>query len=128
MKKKMLLVLLSVIMIFSMLFGISACAPDDNIVKYTYTNSQGETSCFEIDFDKNEYTYSGNACYMKGWGYMLIPNTSFEVSGSIILDYKMNGYTVYKFLNHPWNYRYPMGITSDGNILRVQWGGNFIIL
>ena len=127
MKKKMLLVLLSVVMIFSMLFAISACAPDDNIsddniVKYTYTNSQGETSYFEINFDKEEYTYSGNACYREGWGYMLIPNTRFEVSGYIRLDYKMNGYTVYEFSNHPWNYQYPMGITSDGNILRVQWG------
>ncbi len=121
MKKKMLLVLLSVIIIFSMLFGISACSTN-NTVKYIYTNSQGETSCFEIDFDKEEYTYRGNACYREGWGYMLIPNTRFEVSGDIRLDYKINGYTVYKFSNHPWNYQYPMGITSDGNILRVQWG------
>ena len=121
MQKKMLLVLLSVVMIVSILLGISACAPDDNIVKYTYTNSQGETSYFEINFDKEEYTYSGNACYGEGWGYMLIPNTRFEVSGYIRLDYKMNGYTVYKFLHHPWNNKYPMGITSDGNILRVQW-------
>ncbi|MBE7089264.1 MAG: hypothetical protein E7362_00495 [Clostridiales bacterium] len=120
MQKKMLLVLLSVVMIFSMLFGISACSIN-NTVKYIYTNSQGETSCFEIDFDKKEYTYSGNACYREGWGYMLIPNTRFEVSGNIRLDYKINGYTVYKFSNHPWNYQYPMGITSDGNILRVQW-------
>ena len=118
MKKILLAILLFVTSIF-WVFSFSSCT--NNTVKYMYTNSEGEISYFEIDFDKNEYTYSGNACYQQGWGYMLIPNTSYEVSGDISLDYKMNGYDVYDFYNHPWNGIYPMGISSDGNILRIQW-------
>ncbi|MBQ3234584.1 MAG: leucine-rich repeat protein [Clostridia bacterium] len=125
MKKKLILVILMFAMVFLLMFGLNACSKDntvkDNTVKYIYTNSQGEVSYFEIDFDKNEYTYNGNACYREGWGYMLIPNTSYEVTGYVRLDYKINGYTVYEFSNHPWNNKYTMSITSDGNILQVQW-------
>ena len=104
MQKKMLLVLLSVVMIISMLFGISACSTD-NTVKYTYTNSQGETSYFEIDFDKEEYTYSGNAWYRQGLGYMLWPNTNYSVSSSIYYSHAVNGYKVYHFHNLPICYK-----------------------
>ena len=118
MEKRFFQILLVVIMVFSMLFGISACASDDNIVKYTYTNSQGETSYFEINFDKEEYTYKGNEWY----GIWLMPNTNYSVSSTIYYSHTTNGYKIYNFHDHPLCYEFATGISEDGSILRIEGG------
>lgn len=120
-KPKSFIITTIVIIIAIFLFcSVFNCQGNGNIKRYSYTSSTGEVSTFEINFDKGEYKYTGNACYSPNWGYMIIPNTSFEVSGRVRLEHKINGFEVYSFSNHPWNYEHTMGISSDGKILEVE--------
>ena len=80
---------------------------------YSYTNSAGEVSTFEINLEEGTYKYVGNnipsSGYFKG---MLQQGTSMEVSGYLYYEKTVNGWKYYSCYNHPWN-DYYMIISED---------------
>ena len=57
-KKKILIIICSLAILLSLFlcFSITTCNEKDEIIKYVYTNNQGEISYFEVNFTDETYT------------------------------------------------------------------------
>jgi len=118
-KKKILIIICSLAILLSLFlcFNVTTCNEKDEIIKYVYTNKQGEISYFEVNFTDETYTYKGNGFYSKESGLMLRPGTSYSISDSIYHVTTVNGNYEYHFHNHPWNLEYKFIVSSDKTCL-----------
>lgn len=90
--------------------------------RYVYQGENGVYATLIVDFDAGTYTYEGNDFYSASMGYMLRPETSYKVSGTIYSVKEVNNEKYYSFHHHPWNDNYYFVLSEDGQTILWDYG------
>ena len=118
--KRFSLVLMVMISLLSLMLCTS-CAKE----KYVFQGENGVYATLMVDFNAGTYTYDGNDFYSSSMGYMLRPETSYKVSGTISYVKEVNNEKYYSFHNHPWNDKYYFVLSEDAQTISCGLMGRY---
>lgn len=99
----------------------TSCAKE----KYVFQGENGVYATLMVDFNADTYTYDGNDFYSSSMGYMLRPETSYKVSGTISYVKEVNNEKYYSFHNHPWNDKYYFVLSEDSQTISCGLMGRY---
>ena len=99
----------------------TSCAKE----KYVFQGENGVYATLMVDFNAGTYTYDGNDFYSSSMGYMLRPETSYKVSGTISYVKEVDNEKYYSFHNHPWNDKYYFVLSEDAQTISCGLMGRY---